>query len=205
MATPDGVSRARSAARDLSTSPSIPSVPGCAPPSTRRAIRPISTSVVTASRRSSSVEENVLCVKNNISNCHADLGREDEALAPAPAPVPDPLEHTESTLVSAANLAVSLHAFHRFAECRSFALERIVDAERVLGAEHNLTVGFRKIYAVALCSNPEATQSDTQLAIETLEGCVRMSRRVMGKTHPRTLEAERLLGRAREQLAAYGD
>ena len=114
-------------------------------------------------------------------------------------------EHTESTLVSAANLAVSLHAFHRFAECRSFALERIVDAERVLGAEHNLTVGFRKIYAVALCSNPEATQSDTQLAIETLEGCVRMSRRVMGKTHPRTLEAERLLGRAREQLAAYGD
>jgi len=154
-------------------------------------------------------EENVLCVKNNISNCHADLGRKDEALE-IQREIYDRKcllgsEHTESTLVSAANLAVSLHAFHRFAECRSFALERIVDAERVLGAEHNLTVGFRKIYAVALCSNPEATQSDTQLAIETLEGCVRMSRRVMGKTHPRTLEAERLLGRAREQLAAYGD
>ena len=154
-------------------------------------------------------EENVLCVKNNISNCHADLGRKDEALE-IQREIYDRKcllgsEHNESTLVSAANLAVSLHAFHRFAECRSFALERIVDAERVLGAEHNLTVGFRKIYAVALCSNPEATQSDTQLAIETLEGCVRMSRRVMGKTHPRTLEAERLLGRAREQLAAYGD
>ena len=107
--------------------------------------------------------------------------------------------------ISRVYISIHLYAFHRFAECRSFALERIVDAERVLGAEHNLTVGFRKIYAVALCSNPEATQSDTQLAIETLEGCVRMSRRVMGKTHPRTLEAERLLGRAREQLAAYGD
>ena len=68
-------------------------------------------------------------------------------------------------------------------------------------------LAFRVVRAFrdALCSNPEATQSDTQLAIETLEGCVRMSRRVMGKTHPRTLEAERLLGRAREQLAAYGD
>ena len=51
----DGVSRARSAARAFRSSSSIPVVVGCAPPSTRRAVRPISSNVVTLSRRSSSV------------------------------------------------------------------------------------------------------------------------------------------------------
>ena len=39
---------------------SIPSVVGCAPPSTRRAVRSASSSVVTASRRSSSVAPSAL-------------------------------------------------------------------------------------------------------------------------------------------------
>ena len=50
-----GVSRARSAARALRRARSIPSVFGCAPPSTRRAVLAVSSSVVKASRRSSSV------------------------------------------------------------------------------------------------------------------------------------------------------
>ena len=49
----DGVSRARSATRAARRAPSIPSTSGCAPPSTRRAIRSVSSSVVTALRRSS--------------------------------------------------------------------------------------------------------------------------------------------------------
>ena len=52
---PDDVSRARSLARACRRARSIPVVTGCALPSTRRAIRPMSSSVVTASRRSSSV------------------------------------------------------------------------------------------------------------------------------------------------------
>ena len=51
----DCLSLARSAARAFCKSPSMYTVIGCAPPSTRRAIRSISSSVVTASRRSSSV------------------------------------------------------------------------------------------------------------------------------------------------------
>ena len=54
--SPWEVSRARSAARANRSALSIPVVTGCAPPSTRRAIRAVSSpSVVTASRRSSSV------------------------------------------------------------------------------------------------------------------------------------------------------
>ena len=51
----DGVSPTRSASRDFRRVPSIPDVVGCDPPSTRRAIRAVSSSVATASRRSSSV------------------------------------------------------------------------------------------------------------------------------------------------------
>ena len=50
-----GVSRQRSTARASRSSSSIPTVVGCAPPSTRRAVLSISSSVVTASPRSSSV------------------------------------------------------------------------------------------------------------------------------------------------------
>ena len=51
----DGVSWARRAARASRRHTSIPIVVGCDPPSTRLAIRAASSSVVTASRRSSSV------------------------------------------------------------------------------------------------------------------------------------------------------
>ena len=50
-----GVSRARSAARDICRSHSSVFVNGCAPPRTRRAILSVFSPVVTASRRSSSV------------------------------------------------------------------------------------------------------------------------------------------------------
>ena len=46
----DGVSRARSAARAFRRDCSLSTVNGCAPPNTRRAIRSVSSSVVTASR-----------------------------------------------------------------------------------------------------------------------------------------------------------
>ena len=49
------VSRARLAARAFLRASSIPIVIGCAPPSTCREIRAVSTSVATASRTSSSV------------------------------------------------------------------------------------------------------------------------------------------------------
>ena len=51
----DGVSRAASAARASCSSSSISVVSGCWPPSTRRAVRSVSSSVVTALRRLSSV------------------------------------------------------------------------------------------------------------------------------------------------------
>ena len=55
VALPGGVSRARSAACAFRRWRSIPIVIGCAPPSTRRAVGNVSSSVVTASRTSSSV------------------------------------------------------------------------------------------------------------------------------------------------------
>ena len=51
----EGVSWVSSAARAFCSSSSIPVVVGCAPPSTRRAVRSKSLSVSTLSRRSSSV------------------------------------------------------------------------------------------------------------------------------------------------------
>ena len=53
---PDGVSRARSVARDASRAQSKVTTSGCAAPNTRRAVCVASSSVPTASRRSSSVD-----------------------------------------------------------------------------------------------------------------------------------------------------
>ena len=148
-------------------------------------------------------------VKTNLAACYSDLGYQEKALELKREIYNRRClvdsEHTLPSLVAAVNLANTLLALDRFSACRSFALERIPDAERVLGSEHDVTMGFRKIYAVALFRCPEATLSDTQLAVRTLEGCVKMSRRVMGKPHPRTLETELVLRRAREQLATYKD
>ena len=46
----DGVSRARRSARPFRRATSIDRTVGCAPPNTRRAVRSVSSSVVTASR-----------------------------------------------------------------------------------------------------------------------------------------------------------
>ena len=58
--SPRRLAGARSAARAFCRTCSISAVNGCVPPSTRRAIRPTSSNVVTASRRSSSVASSPL-------------------------------------------------------------------------------------------------------------------------------------------------
>ena len=152
-------------------------------------------------------ETDILLTLGNITACYTlldrpeaalDLGRKIYARKCALSHLLD----TESIFITAANLANQLNALGRFGECISFAVEIITDAMRALGPEHGLTMTIQNIYANALCNCPDATLRDMQLAVVTMEGCVQTSNRVMGKTHPRTLESERFLDFARMKLAA---
>ena len=69
-------------------------------------------------------------------------------------------------------------------------------ARRALGESHQLTLRMRGVYAVALHRNC-ATLEDQREAVNMLEELERTARRVLGGTHPTTVQIECNLQNAR--------
>ena len=61
---------------------------------------------------------------------------------------------------------------------------------------------MRKISAVVLCNDPDATLDDLREAATTLEDTARIARRVLGGAHPTTVGIEKSLREARAALRA---
>ena len=73
---------------------------------------------------------------------------------------------------------------------------------RVLGEGHRLTLKMRWNYAQTLYRNDSATLDDLREALNTLEDVAPTARRVLGGTHPLTVDVEVSLQHARAALAA---
>ena len=86
-------------------------------------------------------------------------------------------------------------------------------ARRSLGESHELALGMRWNYAMALYLDTGATLDDLREAVTTLEDAARTARRVLGSSHPTTeciedaLRLSRAARRAREDdnLSALRD
>ena len=73
-------------------------------------------------------------------------------------------------------------------------------ARHVLGNSNDITLRMRWTYAVALYLDAGATLDDLREAVTTLEDTERIARRVLGGTHPLTVDIEDDLQNAREAL-----
>ena len=60
----------------------------------------------------------------------------------------------------------------------------------------------KRVYAMALYRDPDATLDHLHEAVNTLEEIERTARRVLGGTHPLTVNIERALRYSREELSA---
>ena len=60
----------------------------------------------------------------------------------------------------------------------------------------------RRIYAIALYADPDATLDDDREAVTALEDVGRIARRVLGGAHPFTIDTEGALRDARAALRA---
>ena len=107
-------------------------------------------------------------------------------------------------LISALNLANQILISGNYDELRTFAQERIVDARRVMGAEHEITLMLRNLYAQALFNGHDgfdASRDDRKQAVAILIDVVQILRRVMGPSHPQTKNVELCLRNIRGRLA----
>ena len=75
-------------------------------------------------------------------------------------------------------------------------------ARRVLGESHELVLVMRSKYSQSLYMDTCATLDDLREAVTTLEETARTARRVLGSTHPITMEIEADLQAARAAVRA---
>ena len=111
-------------------------------------------------------------------------------------------EEQEETLIAASNYANSLTALRRFEKAKLLLRRTMPVALRVLGGNHEYTLMLRKTYGRALSKDPGATLDDVREAVTTLEDAERISRRVLGRSHPTTSGIEKSLRDARAALGA---
>ena len=90
----------------------------------------------------------------------------------------------------------------RFEEAKRLMLKVMPVARRVLGESRELTLLMRWCYAKALYMDTNATLDDLREAVNSLEETERTARRVLGGTHPLTVDIEDDLRDARAALAA---
>ena len=109
------------------------------------------------------------------------------------------------TLIGAGNLAATLvDTLQQFDEAKAFLRDRIPEAIRALGKDHDITFKLRRMYAQSLYENDGASREDVTAAIETLEDLDRRGTRVYGPAHPQTVTTRNRLAEAREKLAQIG-
>ena len=140
-------------------------------------------------------------MQTNLANCLHELGRIDEALAierEVYANKKKLLGTTDkNTLISGKNLAHSLVRLGQHAEAKTLLRKLISQSRRAHGSNHEMTLGCRAIFALALYSDARASRGDVSQAAAILEEVTRYNRRVLGKHHPDTLDALTDLERAR--------
>ena len=110
-------------------------------------------------------------------------------------------EHRDS-LREANNYAADLSDLQRHAEAKSLLRKTIPVARRLLGENNDLTLRMRLLYGGALYRDAGATLDDLREAVTTLEETERVLRRVLGGSHPLTVDIEGELPNARAVLRA---
>ena len=124
--------------------------------------------------------------------------------AVAAAVVPRQAQEMRREQMTANNYANGLLGLQRFGEAKALLRTTIPVALRVLGESDTLKLTMRKIYATALYKDPAATRGDLRKAVNTLEETGRIAQRVLGGTHPITVDIEDALQDARDALYARG-
>ena len=89
----------------------------------------------------------------------------------------------------------------QFDEAKAFLLDRIPEAIRALGKNHETTFKMQRMYAQCLYQNADTSQDDVTTAIAQLEDLDRKMTRTYGAAHPQTSCTRRCLAKAREKLA----
>ena len=110
-------------------------------------------------------------------------------------------EHRETCLI-AENYALTLMDLGRFKEAKRVLRKTLPAAQRVIGANHVVTLKIRWCYAEALYKDDGATLGDLREAVETLEEAESVARRVLGGAHPLVGGIEAVLQEARAALRA---
>ena len=106
------------------------------------------------------------------------------------------------TLIGAGNLAATLvDTLQQFDEAKAFLRDRIPEAIRALGKDHDITFKLRRMYAQSLYENDGASREDVTAAIATLEDIDRRQTRIYGAAHPQTGATRARLAEARKRLA----
>ena len=156
-------------------------------------------------RRLGYSEGNILAVQSNLATTYHMLDRPEEAnrmLKDVYSGRQKVLgEEHKSTIIAANNYAHSLVRIECFEKAKLLLRKTIPVARRVLGANDNLTLRTRWLYANALYEDPRATLHDLREAVETLESVAPLWERVYGISHPETLRVQGALEDAREGLA----
>ena len=157
-------------------------------------------------RRLGYAEYKLLIVQGNLADTYKALGRLEEALQLKRDVYYGNLrlngnEHYD-TIREAFNYAKSLAGLQRFEEAKSLLRKTIPVARRVLGEGALITLSMRGIYGQSLYGDNGATLDDLREAVATLEEIARISRRVLGNSHPVTGGIEGSLKRSRSTLRA---
>ena len=159
-------------------------------------------------RRLGAPEEDMLIAQGNIACTYENLRRDECALRVRQEVYSGRVrlngEEQRETLVAAYNYAVSLNHLERFEEAKAVLRNMMPVAPRVLGENHELMLRTRALYAEALYLDEGATLGDLREAATAFEDVVRISRRVLGGSHPVTTEVENDLQKAQAALYARG-
>ena len=151
-------------------------------------------------------ESNILAAQGNLALTYAELGRHEESLRIEREVYARKAalngRDNESTLISAGNLASTLlDDLEHFDEARAFLRDRIPEATRALGKDHDITFKLQRMYAQCHYENADASQDDVTAAIAQLEDLDRRTTRTYGAAHPQTCATRDRLAEARETLA----
>ena len=145
-------------------------------------------SVLDVSQRIGVHEVNLLATENNIAECYAALGSSVESLQRFRSmharleSMNEPSD--ERVLFSAISLGDSLLDNGLFAEAQSFLRENCSKATRALGPNAYTTLRLRRIYALALARDPNATRAAIVEASTVLEDAATRARRFLGPGNP---------------------
>ena len=90
----------------------------------------------------------------------------------------------------------------QFDEARAFLRDRIPEATRALGKDHDITFKLQRMYAQCLYENDCASRDEVTAAIAQLEDLDRRMTRTYGTAHLQTNTTRRFLEQARGKLAS---